>query len=104
VINYATVRIVMVLIIIFKWSVQLVDVKSAFLCGNFEDGEDIYMEVPEGFEKFYGSYVLSLLLQTIYGLKQVAMEFWRELVKALTGINFKRNLADPCLYYCSIMY
>jgi hypothetical protein len=94
----------MVLIIIFKWSAQLVDVKGVFLCGNFKDGEEIFLEVPEGFEEFYGAYVLMLLLQTIYGLKQSAMEFWRELVKALTDMKLKRSAADPCLYYCWTMY
>jgi hypothetical protein len=64
--NDATIRIIMVLMIILKWSAQLVDVKGAFLCGNFKYGEDIFMEVPEGFEEMYGAYVLLLLLQTIY--------------------------------------
>jgi hypothetical protein len=39
-------------------------------------------------------------LQTIDGFKQAAMAFWRELVKALTRMSFKRSAADPCLYYC----
>jgi hypothetical protein len=102
--NDATIRIIMVLMIIFKWSAQLVDVKGAFLCGNFKYGEEIFMEVPEGFEEFYGAYVLLLLLQTIYGLKQAAIAFGRVLVKALTAKNFKRNAEDPCLYYCWTMY
>jgi hypothetical protein len=75
VINDAAIRIIMVLMIIFKWSAQLVGVKGPFLCGNFKDGEEIFMEVPEGFEEFYGAYVLLLLLQKIYGLKQAAMAF-----------------------------
>jgi hypothetical protein len=62
------------------------------------------MEVPEGFEEFYGAYVLMSLLQTIYVLKQAAMVFWRELVKSLTGMKFKRSAADPCIYYCWTMY
>jgi hypothetical protein len=102
--NDATIRIIMVLMIIFKWSVQLVDVKGVFLCGNFKDGEEIFMEVPEGFEEFYGACVLLLLLQTIYGLTQAATTFWRELVKALTHMNFKRSAAGLCLYYCWTMY
>jgi hypothetical protein len=75
--NDATIRIIIVLLIIFKWSAQLVDVKGTFLCGNFKDGEEIFMEVPQGFEEFYGAYVLLLLLQKIYGLKQAAMALWR---------------------------
>jgi hypothetical protein len=102
--NYSTIRIIMVLMIIFNWSAQLVDVKGAFLFGNFKDGEEIFMEVLEGFEEFYGAYVLLLLLQTIYGLKQAAMAFLRELVKALTDMKFKRSSAEPCLYYCCTMY
>jgi hypothetical protein len=62
------------------------------------------MEVPKGFEELYGPYVLMLLLQTIYGLKQAAMAFWRELVKALNDMNFKRSAAYRCLYYCWTMY
>jgi hypothetical protein len=86
------------------WSARLVDVKGAFLCGNFKDGEEIFMELPGGFEEFYVAYVMMLLLQTIYGLKQSAMAFWRELVKALTDMKFKRSAIDPCLYYCWTMY
>jgi hypothetical protein len=93
--NDANILIIMVLMIIFKWSAQLVDVKGALLCGNFKDGEETSMEVPEGFEEFYGACVLLLLLQNIYGLKQAAMVFWRELVKALTDMNFERSAADP---------
>ena len=32
---------------------DVLDVKSAFLHGEFENDEKIYMEVPEGFEDFY---------------------------------------------------
>jgi hypothetical protein len=104
VINDTNIRKIAVLMIIFKWSAQLVDMKVAFVCGNFKDGGEIYMDVPEGFEEFYGAYVLILLLQKNYGLKHAAMLFWRELVKALTDMNFKISAADPCIYFCWKMY
>jgi hypothetical protein len=69
----------MILTIIFGWTAGLIDVQGEFLCGNFKDGEEIYMEVPEGFERFYPNKVLLLLLQTIHGLRQAARAFWREL-------------------------
>jgi hypothetical protein len=102
--NDATIMMIMVLMIIFKWTAQLVDVKGAFLCGNFKDREVVYMEVPEGFQEFYDKYVLLLLLQRIYGFKQAAVVLWRELAKALTNMNFKRSAADPHLYLCWTMY
>jgi hypothetical protein len=73
--NDATIGIVMILTIVFGWTVGLIDVQGAFLCGSFKDGEEIYMEVPEGFERFYPNNVLLLLLQTIHGLRQVASDF-----------------------------
>jgi len=57
------------------------------------------MEVPEGFEEYYPPNVLLLLLQTIYGLKQAAMAFFRELKKAMDSMGFKQSKADPCLHY-----
>jgi hypothetical protein len=77
--NNATIRISMVLTIIFRWSAGLIDVQGASLCGNLKDGEEIYMEVPEGFETFFPADVLLLLLQTIHGLRQAARLFGREL-------------------------
>jgi Reverse transcriptase (RNA-dependent DNA polymerase) len=40
-----------------------------------------------------------LLKRTLYGTKQVALQFWRELVKVLTGLLFKQSSADPCLFF-----
>ncbi len=57
------------------------------------------MHVPKGFEKFYGSDVVLLLLKTIYGLKQAAFEYWRALLKALKAVGLTRTKADPCVYY-----
>jgi hypothetical protein len=78
---------------------MLFHVKRAFLCGNFENGENIYMEVPQAFEGFYAKNTLRLLLKTIYGLKQAALAFWRELLKAFRHTEYGRSKADPCLYF-----
>ena len=78
---------------------ELNDVKGAFLNGDFTHGEKLYMEIPEGFEWFYPTGVLLLLLKTIYGLKQSAFEYWRVLLKAMRGLGLLRSKADPCVYY-----
>jgi hypothetical protein len=79
---------------------MLLNVKGAFLCGNFENGEHIYMEVPQGFERFYSANAVLLLLKTIHGLKQAALAFWRELLlKAFRSMKYGRSNADPCLYF-----
>jgi hypothetical protein len=78
---------------------MLLDVKGAFLCGHFEIGERIYREVPQGFEGLNAKNIVLLLLKTIYGLKQAALEFWRELLKAFRHMEYGRSKADPCLYF-----
>ena len=35
------------------WYAEVVDVRGAFLHGEFGEGTRLYMEVPEGFENFY---------------------------------------------------
>ena len=51
--NNITICIVLVLMLLAGWHGELIDIKGAFLHGDFEDGEKLYMEVPEGFDKFY---------------------------------------------------
>ena len=58
--NEATIRVVMVLYIMFGWANQLVDGKGAFLCGNFQAEKPNCMKVPEGFKSYYAE-VLKLM-------------------------------------------
>jgi hypothetical protein len=82
-----------------NWTANVVDVKGAFLHGEFTDGEEILMEVPKGFEKHYPSNMVLKLLKTMYGLKQAAMSFWRMLLRCMQDMRMQRSTADPCLYY-----
>jgi hypothetical protein len=58
------------------WCGELLDIKGAFLHGDFNKGKNLFMGVPKGFEKFYDprKYVL-YLLKAVYGLKHAAMAF-----------------------------
>ena len=72
---------------------------GAFLLGEFGTEEKLYMEVPEGFVKFYAANVLLLLLKTNYGLKQAAYASWRKFIEAFWAMGYKRSKGDPCLYF-----
>eukprot|EP00957_Ditylum_brightwellii_P166497 12673591-Ditylum_brightwellii.AAC.1 len=61
------------MIILAAWTAELLDVKGAFLNGRFQNGKALYIHDPQGFERFYPSDVLLLLLRTSFGLKQAAM-------------------------------
>ena len=81
--NATSIRVILVLMLMANWTANVVDVKGAFLHGEFTDGEEIFMEVPQGFEKHYPGNVVLRLLKTIYGLKQAAMAFWRMLLRCI---------------------
>ena len=39
------------------------------------------------------------LKRCLYGLKQAAMAFWKQLLSCMKDMNMARSTADPCLYY-----
>ncbi len=70
--NSATIRIVLVLMVMADMIAHMVDVKWAFLHGEFEDSKKIHMKIPKGFEKYFPAESVLLLLKCLYGLKQAA--------------------------------
>ena len=99
VVNDITIRIMLVLMIMAGWFATLLDVRGAFLNGRFENGEVLYMYVPQGFEKYHPGDVVLRLKRTLYGLKQAAIQYWKEMLRAFRHMNYERSKADPCLYF-----
>ena len=98
--NELSIRIMMVLALMAGWAMKIVDIKGAFLRGEFEEGSDpVYLEIPQGFEKYYPKNCVLRLLRTLYGLSEAAMAFWKQMLKAFEYMEFNRSKADPCLYY-----
>jgi hypothetical protein len=97
--NAMTIRITLSIMLMQSGIAHVVDVKGAFLYGEFEDGEKIYIKIPLGFEKFYSSNTVLLLKKMLYGLKQEVMAFYRKLLVTMQNIGLKKSTADPCLYY-----
>ena len=75
VVNNATIRILLVLSILAAFDAWVVDVKGAFLKGNFKSWERVHMRIPEGMQTLQTIGWVLLLLKTIYGLKQAAFAF-----------------------------
>ncbi len=97
--NAGTIQIVLIPMIMANWQGQVVDIKGAFLHGDFEDDKVIYMKVPHGFEKFCLDDVVLKLKKCIYGLNQAAMAFWCQLLLCMKSMEMMRSTADPCLYH-----
>ena len=79
---------------------RVADVKGAFLLGEFDEkDQQIYIKVPEGFQKFYPKNSVLLLKRTLYGLKQAAREFYNVMIKIMKHMEYERTEVDPCLYH-----
>ena len=94
-----TIRIIMVLMCMCNWYSYLIDVEGAFLNATFDNGERIFVEVPEPFRKWYPSYVLLMLQKTMYGTIQAAVQFWKMACRAMGHAKYERSKADPCLFF-----
>jgi Reverse transcriptase (RNA-dependent DNA polymerase) len=99
VVTEATICIVFTLILMAAWYAYVLVVVGAFLLGKFDPKHKMHMRVPRGFEKIYPDHVVLLLMKTLYGARQAAMAFWKELCKVFKLINITHSQADPSLCY-----
>ena len=101
VINDVTWRILLIAMMVWKLDAWLIDIETAFLHGEFEEGETMFMNLPEGYEMIDENVEVNKdcvqLLRTAYGTVQGARRWWKKLVSILRDIGFKGGEADPCL-------
>eukprot|EP00253_Pinus_taeda_P010546 PITA_10546 len=79
----------------FKWEVNQMDVKSAFLHGDLH--EEIYMEQPIGFIQTDSSLVCRLK-KSLYGRKQAPRAWYAKMDSFLLESGFSRCHSDNTLY------
>lgn len=96
VIRHATVKLVLSLAIVHKWTIKQLDVKNAFLHGVLTD--TVFMEQPPGFSNpSYPNHVCKLK-KAIYGLKQAPRAWFNKFSDYLLSIGFFCSMADPSLF------
>ena len=95
VVQWTTVRLLLILEVLLKLKSKQGDVTAAFLHRELEEGENVYVEMPLGFRK-HGK-VLKLK-KTLYGLRQSPHSFWKYLTKAMKACGMEVSKIDPCLF------
>ena len=79
-----------------SWHIQSINVRNAFLYGKLD--KEIYMEQPEGFKiKGQENKVLQLH-HVLYGLKQAALAWWKELATSMKKLGFRHLNSDAGLF------
>ena len=89
--RFETLRLLLSLVALHDWEIEALDAKTAFLFGKLD--EEIYMEQPEGFVVKGKEKKVCWLRKAIYGLKQAALQWNKQLHKSLLEIVI--SMPDP---------
>jgi histone deacetylase 1/2 len=96
VVNLATIRLVLNIVVSRGWSLRQLDVKNAFLHGILE--EEVYMKQPPSFEHPHTPHFMCKLDKAIYGLKKAPRAWFARLSIKLTALGFVPSKADTSLF------
>ena len=99
VVNWFSIRLMLVLSILNKWHTRQVDFIQAYPQADIE--YDLYMELPKGIQTKHGdgkTHVLKLL-KNLYGQKQAGRVWSQHLSQGLKDIGFEPSNVDECVFY-----
>lgn len=93
--KYKTLRVALSIAASQNLELQQLDVPQAFTQAELE--EDVYMEMPEGFEQ---PGMVCHLKKSLYGLKQSPRNWYRLVSTFLVDtLAFQATVSDPCLFW-----
>ena len=96
VVNWISVRLLMILSIIHNLDTKSIDFVLAFPQATLE--RDVFMEMPYGFEYGgKGKYVLKLK-KNLYGLSDASYNWFNKLTEGLESEGFVRSEVDQCVF------
>jgi hypothetical protein len=95
VVQWTTVRLMLILEILLQLKLMQGDVTCAFLHGELGPNEKVYVEMPLGFRQ--KGKVLKLKT-TLHGLQQSPRAFWKYLSDAMVNSGMEVSKLDPCLF------
>jgi hypothetical protein len=81
------------------WVLHQVDIKTAFLQGTLEPGEEVYMKQPKGFEEKGEEDKIWELQKGLYGLPQAGRIWNKAMNQGMLTLGFTRIKCEYCLYF-----
>jgi hypothetical protein len=89
-------KIIMALVAHYDLELHQMNVKTMFLNGDLQ--ESVYMAQPEGFTIEDKEYMGLRLKKSIYGLKQVSIQWYLKFDEVVKKCGFVKNQVDNCIY------
>ena len=90
-------RAILALAARFDWEIESFDFTGAYLNGELDADEEIYMQPPPGYEG-QGPDEVKRLRKSLYGLKQAGRKWYDALSRALANLGFRTTQADPGVF------
>ena len=94
--KFTSIRAILSLAAELDLEIMQLDVKSAFLNGELDSDEVIYMDIPEGIEGH--SDELCMLIKALYGLKQASRKWYEKLCKVVQELGVERIQSDFSIF------
>ena len=91
-----SVRVILALAANLDWPLHQLDIKNAFLNGELE--EEVYMQIPPGFESTNNSDKVCKLRKSIYGLKQSPRAWFDRLTRVVKEDGFIQCQTDHTMF------
>jgi len=76
-----------------------IDIKGAYLNGELNDNEILYMHHPLGYKASNAGTRVLCLIKTLYGLKQSGRWWYQKLMSVFAKLGFKQCAVDQAVYY-----
>jgi hypothetical protein len=92
----STLRALLVIAAQRGYELWQIDITKAFLNGDLEPHEEVYVSQPPGFEDSSGR--VWRLKKSLYGLKQAARAWHKKLLHALKDLDYGPSYSDPALF------
>ena len=92
-----SIRVLLSLAINLDWPILQLDVKNAFLNGDLE--EEIFMDLPLGFNSGMNQEKACRLRKSLYGLKQSSRAWFGRFMKAMKQHGFLQAQVDHTLFH-----
>ena len=92
-----TIRIIISLAVNLDWPLNQYDIKNAFLHGDLK--EEIYMQLPPGYEGNQNEGKVCKLRKALYGLKQSPRAWFGRFTQAMRSVGYKQSNGDHTLFF-----
>lgn len=96
VVRYESIRILLAIAAKENYEMAKFDVKTAFLNGDLQ--EEIYLQVPAGYNNVEDKDMVCKLRRSLYGLKQSPRCWNEKFVRFLRNYNFINIDSDKCVF------